>query len=96
MDGVMRFQVASHVHNTLRLALLIKEFRRRVDEPVRVVVGEAVPNTEIVARDRDPKAMMDFLRRQTYALSPMPLMPDYGFEFEAKHRRNTSDGGRDI
>lgn len=90
------FQVASHLHTTLRMALLIKEFKRRTDEPVRVVIGAPIPSGEIEARARDPKAMMDFLRRQTYALSPMPLEPDHGFEFEAKHRRGQRDGGRDI
>jgi putative hemolysin len=90
------FQVASHMHNTLRMALLIKEFKRRTDEPVRVVIGAPIPRVEIEARAKDPKAMMDFLRRRTYALSPMPLEPDYGFEFEAKHRRANADGGRNI
>ena len=37
------FQVASHLHTTLRMALLIKEFKRRTDEPVKVVVGEPIP-----------------------------------------------------
>jgi hypothetical protein len=31
--------------------------------------------------------MMDFLRRETYALSPRPLPSyDYGYEFEEKYR----------
>lgn len=90
------FQVASHLHTTLRMALLIKEFKRRTDEPVRVVIGAPIPAVEIEARARDPKAMMDFLRRRTYALSPTVLEPDYGFEFEAKHRRADAHGGRDI
>lgn len=90
------FQMASHLHSTLRVALLIKEFKRRTDEPVRVVIGEPLPAHEINARTRDPKAMMDFLRRRTYALSPTPLDPDYGFEFEAKHRRADAHGGGHI
>lgn len=90
------FQVASHLHCTLRMALLLKEFRRRTDEPVRIVVGEPIESQEIDARARDPKAMMDFLRRRTYALSPTPLDPDYGFEFEAKHRRTDAHGGGHI
>ena len=91
------FQVASHVHTTLRMALLIKEFRRRTDEPVRVVIGEPIPQAEIAARAGDQKAMMDFLRARTYALSPKPIDPAaFGFEFEAKHRRDGRDGGRDL
>lgn len=81
------FQVASHLHATLRMALLIKEFKRRVDEPVRVVIGEPIPREEIEARRSDTRAMMDFLRRETYALSPTPLKSiDYGFEFEERYK----------
>lgn len=81
------FQVASHLHATLRMALLIKEFKRRVDEPVRVVIGEPIPRAEIEARRSDTRAMMDFLRRETYALSPTPLKSiDYGFEFEDRYK----------
>ena len=86
------FQIASHLHTTLRMALLINEFRMRVGEPVKVVIGEPIPAAEIEARRSDPKAMMDFLRRSTYALSPKPLRStDYGFEFEDRYR---TDQGR--
>lgn len=81
------FQLASHLHYTLRLALLINEFRARVDEPVRVVVGEPVNPARIAELRGDPKRLMDFLRRATYDLSPRPLRSyDYGYEFEAKYR----------
>ncbi len=81
------FQIASHMHQTLRLALLIKEFRRRVDEPVRVAIGEPIPREEIDARRGDTRAMMDFLRQRTYALSPKPLKSvAYGFEFEERYK----------
>lgn len=81
------FQLASHLHQTLRLALLIKEFRSRVDEPVRVVIGRPIDPARLAAHRADPTAMMDFLRRATYELSPRPLKSyDYGYEFEAKHR----------
>ena len=81
------FQVASHMHQTLRVALLIKEFKRRTDAPVRVVIGEPILPSRIAERAHDPKAMMDFVRGRTYALSPMPLEPGYGFDFEARRRR---------
>jgi putative hemolysin len=55
------FQVASHLHYTLRLALLIKEFRARVDEPVRIVVGEPIARPRLDALKSDPKGMMDFM-----------------------------------
>ena len=81
------FQIASHLHTTLRMALLIKEFRSRVDEPVRVVIGQPIPRETLDAHRGDTKAMMDFLRRETYALSPRPLKSlDYGFEFEARYK----------
>jgi hypothetical protein len=69
------------------MALLIKEFRSRIDEPVRVVIGEPIPRGRLDAHRGDTKAMMDFLRRETYALSPKPLKSlDYGFEFEARYK----------
>ncbi|MFM2355382.1 MAG: hypothetical protein RLZZ528_1118 [Pseudomonadota bacterium] len=81
------FQIASHLHQTLRLALLIKEFRSRIDEPVRIVVGEPIPRRELDQYRTDAKGMMDFLRKATYDLSPRPLKSyDYGFEFEEKYR----------
>ncbi len=81
------FQVASHIHANLRVGLLINEFRTRVGTPVEVVVGAPIDRSEIDARAGDTRAMMDFLRHQTYALSPDPLKSfEYGFEFEDKHR----------
>ena len=81
------FQIASHLHYTLRLALLIKEFRARTDAPVRIVVGAPIPRARLDAFGSDAKQMMDFLRRATYDLSPKPLPSyDYGFEFEEKYR----------
>lgn len=81
------FQVASHLHNTLRMGLLIKEFKARVDTPVRICIGDPIPRTEIDKRAKDGRALMDFLRRSTYELSPSPLDSyDYGFEFEEKHK----------
>ncbi|MEM9437940.1 MAG: lysophospholipid acyltransferase family protein [Pseudomonadota bacterium] len=81
------FQVASHLHYTLRMALLIKEFKSRVDEPVRIVVGEPLPQAELDARSKDSRAMMEYLRSATYALSPSPVdVTERGFELEEKHR----------
>jgi hypothetical protein len=52
-----------------------------------VVIGRPIPQAELQARAKDAKAMMDFLRKATYELSPTPLGSyDYGFEFEEKHR----------
>lgn len=81
------FQVASHVHPTLRMGLLVKEFKRRVDRPVRICIGQPLEACEIDSRRSDPRAMMDFLRKSTYALAPKPVdVEKLGYEFEEKHR----------
>jgi len=82
------FQVASHLNYTLRMALLVREFRRRVDRPVRLAIGAPIGPDEIARHAGDGKEMMDFLRRRTYALSPKPLdTARLGYEFEEHHRR---------
>nr|WP_235868660.1 lysophospholipid acyltransferase family protein [Phycocomes zhengii] len=81
------FQVASHLHYTLRMGLLIKEFGAKTDKPVEVVIGKPIPQAALAPFIGDARAMMDFLRAQTYALSPVPVRnPGYGFEFEERHR----------
>jgi len=77
------FQLASHLHYTLRMGLLIKEFRKRVDTSVRVVVGDPIDRDALLARKGDTKSLMAFLRHKTYELSPGPVDPTMtGFEFE--------------
>ncbi|MEM1268204.1 MAG: lysophospholipid acyltransferase family protein [Pseudomonadota bacterium] len=77
------FQIASHVHYTLRMALLINEFKEKVGEKVPVVIGAPLPPEEIAARSNDTGALMDYLRMSTYGLSPEPIKDmGYGFEFE--------------
>lgn len=81
------FQIASHLHYTLRMGFLIREFRKRVGTPVRIVVGNPIERAEIDAFKGDRKALMDFLRMRTYALSPNGVDASaYGFEFEDKYR----------
>ncbi len=81
------FQIASHLHSTLRMGLLIKEFKKRVDTPVDVVIGEPIGRDVLDALTKDTRKMMDFLRKATYELSPEPLKSyDYGYEFEERHR----------
>lgn len=90
------FQLASHAHSSLRMGLLINEFKRKTRKPVRVVIGAPIARRALDKYAKDPKAMMDFLRQSTYDLSPTPIGPaPYGFEFEAKHRR-AAHGGRHI
>ncbi len=77
------FQLASHLHQTLRLALLVNEFKTRVGGPVRVAIGAPLDRSAVSAHAGDARAMMDFLRAETYRLSPTPHADlGYGFEFE--------------
>lgn len=81
------FQIASHLHFTLRLGLLLKEFKKRNDTPVQVVIGDPIRRDKLDPMVGDSKAMMDFLRKATYELSPTPLKSlDYGYEFEERRR----------
>ncbi len=80
------FQLASRVNHALRLGLLIREFRARVDTPVRVVIGRPLSPATLAL---PPGALMEALRRETYALSPA-VLPSYdpGYEFEARYRKD--------
>ena len=81
------FQIASHMHVTLRMGLLIKEFGKRVDTPVRIAVGAPISPAALQPFANDSKAMMDFLRKATYELSPDQAKRfDLGYEFEERHR----------
>ena len=94
------FQLASHLHYTLRMALLIKEFRARVGGPVDLVIGKPIEPAQMARLSGDTSQLMEFLRAQTYALSPNPLKSlDYGKEFEDKYREKAqvqNYGGRGI
>ena len=77
------FQLASHLHYTLRMSLLLKEFRARVDTPVRAVIGDPIPRAALAPCAGDTKSLMAFLRQRTYALSPDPVAAsDIGFNFD--------------
>lgn len=81
------FQIASHLHYTLRLGLLLKEFRARVGEPVGISIGKPIAAAELQGMRSDPNALMDYLRRATYDLSPDAQRSyDLGYEFEAKYK----------
>jgi putative hemolysin len=93
------WQLASHVHTTLRLGMLLREFRSRVGTPVNVVIGQPIPVTDLDRYRHDPKALMDFLRKATYDLSPKPLdSARLGHEFEARYKDKGKlrDGSRGI
>lgn len=82
------FQIASHLHYTLRMGLLIKEFRARVGTSVKISIGDPIPRSEIDLRAKDTRALMDYLRQETYRLSPKPLRSvEYGYEFEDRYKK---------
>ena len=77
------FQIASHLHYNLRMALLIKEFRRRTNDKVSVVVGEAFADNKIDEYKKSAEELMNFLRTETYKLSPEKTKGfDKGFDFD--------------
>lgn len=80
------FQRASHLHSNLRLGLLIREFRARVDGVVSISVGAPIGRDILNPLAKDGTALMDSLRKTTYALSPDadPCF-DLGYDFETPH-----------
>ena len=88
------FQLASHLHTTLRTGMFIREFKARINKPVRVVIGEPIPQEALDRFKKDPKGCMDFLRKATYELSTSPVDPSrLGHEFEAKYKVRGNGGG---
>lgn len=61
------FQLASHLHSTLRLGLFVREFRARTDRPVRLSIGTPLTPPEIAAQTGNQAELMDWLRTRTYA-----------------------------
>jgi putative hemolysin len=62
------FQIASHIHMTLRLSLLFKETHDRIGGRVTLHPGNAVPYAALAALGGG-KALMDHLRGLTYDLA---------------------------
>ena len=81
------FQLASHLHPNIRAGLLLREFKLRLDKPVRIVIGKPIPRCRMDLFRNDSRKIMDFLRLETYKLSPNKNQTfEYGYEFEHKHR----------
>ncbi len=79
------FHVASRLHLTLRLSLMIREFRRMVGGTVSARVGEVVSSAEL-APMRDRRVLTDYLFERVHALGSITpeearasadLLPDY-------------------
>ncbi|NOR62648.1 MAG: acyltransferase [Rhodobacteraceae bacterium] len=77
-----RFHVAGRMSRTLRTALLVNEFKRRINKPVKIAVGQPLSRDELDAYTKDSRGLMDFLRDATYDLSSKPINTnEYGREF---------------
>lgn len=88
------FQMASHLNYSLRMGLMIREFYRRSDRPVRLRIGQPIPADTLARFGNDTRGAMAFLRQSTYQLSPSSVDPDYlGFEFETRYKGRTDGGG---
>ena len=66
------FQIASHFNYNLRMALLIREFGRKVDDRVDIAVGKGLDPAIFESYSHDLDGMMEFLRRKTHSLSNDP------------------------
>lgn len=79
------FHVASRLHLTLRLSLMIREFRRMVGGSVKAAVGDVIPPAGL-APLRDRQMMTEFLFERVHSLGSISadearasaeLLPDY-------------------
>ncbi|MEM7655454.1 MAG: lysophospholipid acyltransferase family protein [Bacteroidota bacterium] len=61
------FQIASHVHETLRMGMLLNEVRNKMGRQIRLTVGDPIP-FEALAPIRDRQALIDELRKITFEL----------------------------
>ena len=66
------FQIASHISYNLRMALLIREFGRKVDRKVDVAIGKKIGSKYLQRYSKDLDGMMEYLRVQSYLLSNDP------------------------
>ena len=55
------FKITSHLYYTLRMGLLVNEFRQCVDGPVSISKGNPIDPTEISQRSKDARILIQFL-----------------------------------
>ncbi|PHP26163.1 hypothetical protein CJ301_17840 [Limimaricola cinnabarinus] len=83
------FQLASHVNYTLRMGLMLREFRARTNSVVRVAIGDPISRATLDAHRHDATSLMTVLRQSTYALSNRSVA-GYGHEFERRYSSGNS------
>ncbi|MEM8849898.1 MAG: lysophospholipid acyltransferase family protein [Pseudomonadota bacterium] len=74
------FHLASHLNETLRVGLLVREFKTRTDRPVRLSIGQPIPPQDIAAHPGTQTELMSFLRARTYAAGEDA--DDLGFDWD--------------
>lgn len=66
------FQFISRYSPTLRLSLMIREFRNHVGNPLRVHIGDIIPYDELSAGG-DRQVIMNTLFERVHAMSDIPI-----------------------
>lgn len=80
------FQFASWLHPIFRAGLLVREFKLRTDTSVKIVIGRPISRVRLEVYKDNSQEMMDFLRRETYKLSPNKNQSFvYGYDFKLKN-----------
>ncbi len=66
------FHFISKFSPTLRISMLISEFRRHAGKPLKAHIGPIIPYDALQAQG-DRKALMDFLFARVHAMADLPL-----------------------
>jgi putative hemolysin len=71
------FQIASHIHPMLRLALFFHELRRHIGRDVHVAIGDAIAFDDL-PKFENRQALADYLQSITQNLRENPLLSGEG------------------
>jgi len=66
------FHFISKISLTLRLSIIIREFRRKLGQPLRMHIGDIIP-FDAIETGNDRKALMQMLYERVHAMSGMEL-----------------------
>lgn len=75
------FQIASHIHYALRVALLFRESRRRQGSRISVSIGEPVTSQDLAALGTREAVIRDLRRRTLSLRGPDAPPPDLEFRW---------------
>lgn len=80
------FQIASHIHYALRIALLFRETRRRSGTRIGISIGEPLAAAELVARGSREEIVAELRRRTLSLKGPGAPHPDEAFTWPSHIR----------